>query len=95
MSINVKFFAIFRDLLGLKELQLEAGSKEDLKLIDLLESLFQRFGENFRAKILENGNIRPKVNIMINGRNIKFLDGVNSTLKDGDIVAIFPPVAGG
>ena len=95
MSINVKFFAIFRDLLGLKELQLEAGSKEDLKLIDLLESLFQRFGENFRSKILENGNIRPKVNIMINGRNIKFLDGVNSPLKDGDIVAIFPPVAGG
>ncbi|MEX2738120.1 MAG: ubiquitin-like small modifier protein 1 [Candidatus Wukongarchaeota archaeon] len=95
MSINVKFFAIFRDLLGLKELQLEAGSKENLKLIDLLESLFQRFGEDFRSKILENGNIRPKVNIMINGRNIKFLDGVNSTLKDGDIVAIFPPVAGG
>ncbi|MEX2720747.1 MAG: ubiquitin-like small modifier protein 1 [Candidatus Wukongarchaeota archaeon] len=95
MSINVKFFAIFRDLLGLKELQLEAGSKENLKLIDLLESLFQRFGENFRAKILENGNIRPKVNIMINGRNIKFLDGFNSPLKDGDIVAIFPPVAGG
>ncbi len=95
MSINVKFFATFRDLLGLKELQLETGSKENLKLIDLLESLFQRFGENFRSKILENGNIRPKVNIMINGRNIKFLDGVNSPLKDGDIVAIFPPVAGG
>ncbi len=95
MSINVKFFAIFRDLLGLKELQLEAGSKENLKLIDLLESLFQRFGEDFRSKILENGNIRPKVNIMINGRNIKFLDGFNSPLKDGDIVAIFPPVAGG
>jgi len=95
MSINVKFFAIFRDLLGLKELQLEAGSKENLKLIDLLESLFQRFGENFRSKILENGNIRPKVNIMINGRNIKFLDEINSPLKDSDIVAIFPPVAGG
>ena len=95
MPINVKFFATFRDLLGLKELELEVGPEETLKLIDLLERLFQKFGEEFRNKILENGNIRPQVNIMINGRNIKFLDEVNSPLKDGDIVAIFPPVAGG
>ncbi|MEX2721712.1 MAG: ubiquitin-like small modifier protein 1 [Candidatus Wukongarchaeota archaeon] len=95
MPINVKFFATFRDLLGLKELELEVGPEETLKLIDLLERLFQKFGEEFRNKILENGNIRPQVNIMINGRNIKFLDEINSPLKDSDIVAIFPPVAGG
>ena len=95
MTIKVKFFATFRDLLGLKELELEVGPEENLKLIDLLEQLFQKFGEKFRNRILEGGNIRPQVNIMINGRNIKFLDGVNSPLKDGDTVAIFPPVAGG
>ena len=95
MTIKVKFFATFRDLLGLKELELEVGPEENLKLIDLLEQLFQKFGEKFRNRILEGGNIRPQVNIMINGRNIKFLDGVNSPLKDGDTVAIFPPVYGG
>lgn len=95
MPINVRVFATFRDLLGLKELELEVGPEENLKLIDLLERLFQKFGEKFRNKMLENGNIKPQVNIMINGRNIKFLDGLNSSLKDGDIVAIFPPVAGG
>jgi molybdopterin synthase sulfur carrier subunit len=95
MAINVKFFATFRDLLGLKELELETKPGENLKLIDLLERLFQKFGEKFRSKIFENGDIRPQVNIMINGRNIKFLNRINSLVKDGDIVAIFPPVAGG
>ena len=95
MPINVKFFATFRDLLGLKELEFEAISEENLKLIDILERLFQKFGEVFRSKIFENGDIRPQVTIMINGRNIRFLNGINSPLKDGDIVAIFPPVAGG
>ncbi len=95
MTIKVKFFATFRDLLGLKELELEVGPEENLKLIDLLEQLFQKFGEKFRNRILEGGNIRPQINIMINGRNIKFLDELNSPLKDGDTVALFPPVYGG
>lgn len=49
MFINVKFFATFRDLLGLKELELKTGSEENLKLIDLLESLFQKFGEKLQT----------------------------------------------
>ena len=93
MPINVKFFATFRDVLGLKELEIEP--EENLKLIDLLEQLFQKFGEKFRNRILEGGNIRPQINIMINGRNIKFLDGINAPLKDGDTIALFPPVYGG
>jgi len=37
----------------------------------------------------------PCVSILQNGRNIQFVDGLESELADGDVVAIFPPVAGG
>ncbi|KXA94761.1 hypothetical protein AKJ65_03450, partial [candidate division MSBL1 archaeon SCGC-AAA259E19] len=43
----------------------------------------------------ENLELEDSVNIMVNGRKINLLDGINTKLKDGDIVAIFPPVAGG
>ncbi|MHA1648787.1 MAG: MoaD/ThiS family protein [Candidatus Helarchaeota archaeon] len=33
--------------------------------------------------------------MLVNGRNINFLDGRNTKLKDGDVVAISPPIAGG
>jgi molybdopterin synthase sulfur carrier subunit len=33
--------------------------------------------------------------ILINGKNIYHLDMLNSIVKDNDVVALFPPGAGG
>ncbi|MDD1680192.1 MAG: MoaD/ThiS family protein [Methanoregula sp.] len=35
------------------------------------------------------------MNILQNGRNIHFLAGLDTLLSDGDIIALFPPAAGG
>ena len=41
------------------------------------------------------GQIRQDATILLNGRNVIFLDGLKSILKNGDKIAIFPPVCGG
>jgi molybdopterin converting factor small subunit len=33
--------------------------------------------------------------ILINGRNMAIFDGIDTQLNEGDVIAIFPPVAGG
>jgi len=43
----------------------------------------------------EDGKLRSDIVIMINGRNIYFLDGLNTKLKNGDEVLIMPIVVGG
>jgi len=43
----------------------------------------------------ENGEIRPFVNIFVNGEDIRYLDGLNSKLSEDDEVSIVPAVAGG
>lgn len=43
----------------------------------------------------DTGELRRFVNIYINGEDVRFLDGINSPLKDGDDVSIVPAVAGG
>lgn len=43
----------------------------------------------------ENGEIRPFVNIFVNGEDIRYLEGLNSKLSEGDEVSIVPAVAGG
>jgi molybdopterin synthase sulfur carrier subunit len=37
----------------------------------------------------------PEFNVLLNGRNILILKGLMTPLRNGDIVALFPPLVGG
>ena len=43
----------------------------------------------------DTGELRRFVNVYINGEDVRFMDGLASTLKEGDEVSIVPAVAGG
>ena len=43
----------------------------------------------------ENGNIRSFINIYLNDQDIRYSDGMNSIVKNGDTIQIVPAVAGG
>lgn len=43
----------------------------------------------------DQGGLRNFVNIYVNGEDIRFLDGVNSSTTQGDEISIVPAVAGG
>ena len=62
---------------------------------ELVENL-----ENAHAGIKEklvddSGEIRRYVNIYVNDEDIRFLDGKETELKEGDSVSIVPAIAGG
>jgi molybdopterin synthase sulfur carrier subunit len=44
---------------------------------------------------LEGTNLKPGIKIIINGRDIDYLNGLDTQLKDGDVIVIIPPIAGG
>lgn len=44
----------------------------------------------------ETGGIRDAYNVVLNGEMVRFSDlGLEHPVADGDVVQIFPPVAGG
>lgn len=43
----------------------------------------------------EQGRVRRFVNIYVNGDDIRFLNGLETAVNDGDEVAIVPAIAGG
>lgn len=48
------------------------------------------------ARVLTpEGELRPYVNVFVGERNARRLDGLQTILADGDVVAIIPAVAGG
>ena len=61
---------------------------------EVLDSLYERFGE-LRSRIAEDGGLRRFVNVYVDGEDIRFLDGLDTAVKDGDEVTILPAVAGG
>jgi len=64
-------------------------------IAELLESL-EASCPGIKARICdEQGQLRRFVNFYVNSEDIRFLEGVNTPLKDGDEVSIIPAIAGG
>ncbi|MHA1317707.1 MAG: MoaD family protein [Candidatus Heimdallarchaeaceae archaeon] len=90
-SITVLFYSKIKQLIGQRKMDLNSDSIEDL-----LQKLFSLFGRClFDELMLDEGVIKPQWRIIVNGRNINLLHGLSTKLKDGDLVAIVPAIAGG
>ncbi len=61
---------------------------------EVLDALYERYGE-LRSRIAEDGGLRRFVNVYVGGEDIRFLDGLDTQVADGDEVTILPAVAGG
>jgi molybdopterin synthase sulfur carrier subunit len=61
---------------------------------EVLDALYERYGE-LRERIAEDGGLRRFVNVYVAGEDIRFLDGLDTRVSDGDEVTILPAVAGG
>ncbi len=50
---------------------------------------------DLRERITEDGELRRFVNVYVGGEDIRFGDGLDTTVSDGDEITILPAVAGG
>jgi molybdopterin synthase sulfur carrier subunit len=55
---------------------------------ELLQQAEGRYGKEFAARL-------KVATILVNGKNIAHLKWRRTRLQDGDVVSIFPPLAGG
>jgi len=88
----VKFFAYLRDYTGCSETDIPLAST----IGDLARILCERYGSRLQDKLLTaDGDLGPEIIVMINGRHVAHLGGINAPLTSDDTVQIFPMVAGG
>jgi molybdopterin synthase sulfur carrier subunit len=88
--MKVKLLATLRNITGNSEVELEADNVEEV--MDILISIYDT---DMKDELLEDGELKEEVTVLVNGRNILYLDGVNTLLDENDKVTIFPRVAGG
>ena len=62
---------------------------------EVLEALYAEH-EELRDRLSDgDGGLRRFVNVYVGGEDIRFLDGLDTAVEDGDEVTILPAVAGG
>ena len=91
MAITINIPTPLRKLTG-NQSEVEMAAASVGELVDNLEQAFPGIKEKLTD---ESGDIRRYVNIYINDEDIRFLDGKDTALQDGDVVSIVPAIAGG
>jgi molybdopterin synthase sulfur carrier subunit len=92
MTVKIRFFARFRELLGTDIMtDVVAG----MMFSSLITSIAKKNPEGYDAIFDEKGDFREFVILMKNGKRIDIADAAETPVEDGDEIAVFPPVAGG
>jgi len=61
----------------------------------VLAAIEEEYPELVGEILDEDGEIQPQLTVLRNGREVVHIDGLATTLEDGDRLSVFPPVAGG
>ena len=94
MKVNFKFVGSFRNITNKNKVVMELD--EGVKLKEALKRIIEEFPKIERALIdPELGDPRPNTLIVVNGREISVLKGLETVLKNGDEVVFIPVSHGG
>jgi len=94
MKVEVKFFTSLREITGKKvdEIQLQ----NTITVNELVTLLSEKYGKNFREYIYnKKGDVQEFLSFLVNGKNINIMQGFDTKLQEGNVVAILPPIGGG
>lgn len=94
IRVEVSYFSNVRALTGESGSTLELPERSSVR--DLLIVVAARYGDELKGYLFtDDGGLHSHVVIILNGRGVGVLDGLETALNDGDRVAILPSIGGG
>ncbi len=90
MAIEVRIPTILRNYTDGAKIVEGSGAT----LAEVLADLETRY-TGIHERIVDEAGLRRFVNVYLNDEDVRFLDGINTAVSDGDVVTVLPAVAGG
>ncbi|UCG36351.1 MAG: MoaD family protein [Candidatus Bathyarchaeota archaeon] len=95
MKVSIRLFTTLRELTGKGEhiIEFKGGGTT---VESALRQLTTHYGKEFKTYLYnDKGKVQEYLQVLVNGRSIDLMEGFNTKLKDGDQLAIVPPIGGG
>lgn len=91
MPVTVRIPTPMRKLTE-EQKQVEANGSS---VAEIITNLGERFPQLVERICDENGDVRRFINVYLNDEDIRFKNGKNTLVSDGDVLSIIPAIAGG
>ena len=81
----------------LKKGELELTIPRESTVEKLLKSMIKTWGDELETQLFrpKSSSLLPYLILLVNGRDVRFLNNMETVLQDGDEIMIVPPIAGG
>lgn len=95
ITVKVRTILDLKKIIGSGEVVLSVPEQSTLE--ELLATMTKRWGDELASRLFEpkSTSVLPYIRLMVNGRDIAFLNRMETVLENGDKVLILPPVSGG
>ena len=91
--MKVKIYATLREMLGVKSIDMMLSEPTPVRRV--LQSVVDGYPA-LRSKLWNSdGTLTGYVTVLLGGKSIEYLDGLESMVEDSDTMSLFPPVGGG
>jgi sulfur-carrier protein len=91
--MRVRVYATLRDVVGANALELDVHEPTDVRRV--LHELSVECPQLGRKLWDAQGELNRAIQVLVNGRSIQFLRGLETSVAPADRVDLFPPVGGG
>lgn len=95
MRVKVHTILSLKEAIGQREIEITLPEGNTVQ--DLLSWMGERWGDKLSPLLFspKDGRPLPHIRLMVNGRSIEFLKGLETVLRDADELLILPMVTGG
>ncbi len=91
--MEVRIYATLRPIVGGPIVELNAGPGDTFR--QMIDELIERYPDMKRELFDSSGELHNNIHVFLNGRDVRYLDGLEMEIPEDAQVRIFPPVGGG
>ncbi len=90
--VKIKFLARIKDITGEKEIKIDYNGE----INGLIKILTDKYGKELENILFnENGELREYIKLLVNGEDIRNINGLKTSINEDDEIVIFQTIAGG